>query len=361
MIRIKEKKRPKYRQIAEELRESIVSGRYRPGQILPSNLELAEQHGVALMTMRHAVTSLQREGLISSKNGVGTYVSKAGLADPEPVRKSGFARAGMAMIGEFVGDAIVSHNDFLKVKNQLKERGIILTSDMFQDNENELVSDWAAANDISILYNRVQVRLVEKLLEKGRNVLVLGHMLDGECPKGARNIVCDVRTGVELALSILHGYGHRRICVVHSGNNSYQMHIRDSFFTVARNRGLGKEVSELVLPETERSDEKEIIQGLTSNTPRVGAFVVEGGLRACRILRTLERLGLGIPEEMSMIAISNAAPNELAVNHIGRIDLNSRKYLQTAASLLPNMISGCDSENYVIPPSAELGTTVGTR
>ena len=47
-------RRDVYERLADELRQSIQSGRYKPGDRLPSTLELMERTGVANLTVRGA-------------------------------------------------------------------------------------------------------------------------------------------------------------------------------------------------------------------------------------------------------------------------------------------------------------------
>ncbi|GGT33097.1 GntR family transcriptional regulator [Nonomuraea spiralis] len=51
------------------------------GQRLPSELDLAEQYGIARMTVRRAMKELRERGLIRSVHGKGTYVQQP--APPE--------------------------------------------------------------------------------------------------------------------------------------------------------------------------------------------------------------------------------------------------------------------------------------
>jgi GntR family transcriptional regulator len=63
-----------YERLADELRQGIVSGRYKPGDRLPSTLELMERTGVANLTVRGAYRVLIEEGLVESVNKRGFYV-----------------------------------------------------------------------------------------------------------------------------------------------------------------------------------------------------------------------------------------------------------------------------------------------
>jgi GntR family transcriptional regulator len=63
-----------YERLADELRQGILSGRYKPGDRLPSTLELMERTGVANLTVRGAYRVLIEEGLVESVNKRGFYV-----------------------------------------------------------------------------------------------------------------------------------------------------------------------------------------------------------------------------------------------------------------------------------------------
>lgn len=65
---------PRYRRIADDLREMIESGRLGPGDSLPSEAEVSERYGVARGTVRHAFAKLEGAGLIESVHGKGRFV-----------------------------------------------------------------------------------------------------------------------------------------------------------------------------------------------------------------------------------------------------------------------------------------------
>ena len=66
---------PAYEKIQVAIRKRIESGDLRPGDVVSSERELARIHQVSLMTARHALDSLQREGVVERRRGVGTYIS----------------------------------------------------------------------------------------------------------------------------------------------------------------------------------------------------------------------------------------------------------------------------------------------
>ncbi|MGH9120154.1 MAG: GntR family transcriptional regulator [Acidimicrobiales bacterium] len=65
-----------YRQIADELRDEIRSGRLAEGDMLPSEAALMRQHGTSQGTVRKAIAVLRSEGWVVSESGRGVFVRR---------------------------------------------------------------------------------------------------------------------------------------------------------------------------------------------------------------------------------------------------------------------------------------------
>lgn len=66
---------PKYQQVFRSIEEDILSGRYSPGEKLPSETALLEQFETSRITVVRALRELQHKGLIQRRAGSGTYVA----------------------------------------------------------------------------------------------------------------------------------------------------------------------------------------------------------------------------------------------------------------------------------------------
>ena len=62
--------------IVEQMEAMILEGTLTPGQKLPPERELAKQFEVSRPSLREAVQKLSAKGLLNSRQGGGTYVSK---------------------------------------------------------------------------------------------------------------------------------------------------------------------------------------------------------------------------------------------------------------------------------------------
>ena len=66
---------PVYKRIQNTIRKRIESSELKTGDSVASERELAKIHKVSLMTARHALAGLEREGLVERRRGAGTFVS----------------------------------------------------------------------------------------------------------------------------------------------------------------------------------------------------------------------------------------------------------------------------------------------
>jgi GntR family transcriptional regulator len=64
-----------YRQVKRELQRQIESGRYTPGDTLPSETAIAGALGVSIGTLRRAVDELVHENVLVRRQGRGTFVA----------------------------------------------------------------------------------------------------------------------------------------------------------------------------------------------------------------------------------------------------------------------------------------------
>ena len=72
-----------YKQIERELLERIRSGRYLPGQLLPTEHELETEFSVSRMTVAKSMNALARAGYVERTRGRGTFVCDP-LPEPAP-------------------------------------------------------------------------------------------------------------------------------------------------------------------------------------------------------------------------------------------------------------------------------------
>jgi GntR family transcriptional regulator len=84
--------KPRYRELADELRTEIVRGAYH-ADTFPTESDLCKRYGVSRFTVREALRALQSEGLIARKRGSGTIIQPA-------VARGGALHQPLSNVGE---------------------------------------------------------------------------------------------------------------------------------------------------------------------------------------------------------------------------------------------------------------------
>jgi GntR family transcriptional regulator len=67
---------PLYKQVEEYVTQLIVEQRWRPGDMLPNEFQLANELGVSQGTVRKALNSLTSTKVLTRRQGIGTFVSE---------------------------------------------------------------------------------------------------------------------------------------------------------------------------------------------------------------------------------------------------------------------------------------------
>lgn len=104
---------PIYRQIVEQIRRARAAGSLLSGDRLPSVRELAEKVVVNPNTVAKAYRELEREGVIETRRGIGTFVTEGPLPLSEETRRR--------ILLEIVDRLIAEARNLGVPKHQLKE------------------------------------------------------------------------------------------------------------------------------------------------------------------------------------------------------------------------------------------------
>jgi GntR family transcriptional regulator len=162
---------PLYTQIRELLRERILRGTYKSHAQMPSENDMVRTFGVSRITVRQALTDLQKEGLIFKIHGKGTFVSKP-KATQDLRRLEGF---GEAMAGN-------GHETFSRVLGHRVLRAGKVIADRLRLNERDDVTEIKRVRfldrepislDISYLPAAIGARLVREDLPHRDIFLIL--------------------------------------------------------------------------------------------------------------------------------------------------------------------------------------------
>ena len=93
-----------YLQIKEQIRHRVAVGDWTPGREVPSIRQLAIEIRVSVITVKRAYLELEREGVIVTRHGKGSFVADgAQLSTEEPERELDEHLAAAVRIARLLG------------------------------------------------------------------------------------------------------------------------------------------------------------------------------------------------------------------------------------------------------------------
>ena len=164
---------PLYSQLMKELKEQIQNGKYKPGDQIPTEIQLSETYQVSRITVRRTIEELCAQGVLVKRQGKGTFVEAPriyrkiendnNMSFSEACRMNG-RRPSSHIISCTVMDAENWQSEFLKLSDDRRlyhiERGL-------------------SADDLPIIYEHIYIPvgrvtdLQAEQLENGSFTLML--------------------------------------------------------------------------------------------------------------------------------------------------------------------------------------------
>jgi GntR family transcriptional regulator len=115
---------PVYRQIVNQVKYMVASGRLRGGQELPPIRSLAEKLVINPNTVVRAYNELQRDGVVEPRHGSGTYVRESPVHTPTAVASKELT----PKVDSLVTDAAHLNVNLESVVDLVRERHALLNT-----------------------------------------------------------------------------------------------------------------------------------------------------------------------------------------------------------------------------------------
>jgi GntR family transcriptional regulator len=110
---------PIYAQLDRGLRAAIVTGRLRPGDQLPTVRQLAVELQVNANTVARVYAELERDGVLETRRGVGSFVS----SNPGAARSAGeHTKRLRAFVTRILADAAAAGLTHEEIVAELEDR-----------------------------------------------------------------------------------------------------------------------------------------------------------------------------------------------------------------------------------------------
>jgi GntR family transcriptional regulator of arabinose operon len=300
---------PKYRQLYTSLRLALESGRWKPGDRLPSEADLVRQYGTSRITVGRAMRDLQEGGLVERRAGSGTYVKvpvvrdalSFGLLIPDlgeteifeaicrGMTSSPLAREHVLMWGSSHGAQTSKEQWALQLCNQYIARRV---SGVF-----------FAPLELTSGKDAINQRLAQALDDAGIPVVLLDRTVVPYPHRGHHDLVgIDNRRAGYVITEHLLRQGYRRLAFVALPHAASTVDARAAGYheaLFAWNVSMDRSSVHRIDP-LEASEVRAMME-----CSRAEAIVCANDRTAARLMQTLLRLDYAIPRDVALVGIDD--------------------------------------------------------
>jgi len=343
---------PKYRQLAEELRQRIVTGDLMPGDRLPSFADMYREQGVTATTMTRVYQELENQLLIERRGGSGVYVTQP--------RRPLTGMIGLAGMGLRRQEYNAFYPHIL--------HGVLQVLDAHSQH-------W--------MYTGPEYALIENIAEKVDGVLICkienAQQIVDQLPphfpcvslfnkaEGQTSVVADDFGGAMMAIDYLWQLGHRRIAclmedsssIVRQRINGYRQGLLEKAVVpepewqrltpVVTNFDKGGAPNHMKQPYLNWA-KKEMSEWLAKGWSDTGctAILVQNDIAAIGVVQTLQKAGISVPEQVSVMSFDGTEMCDMIVPSLCAIELPLVQIGNTGMEILEEEIGGKKSREQVI-------------
>lgn len=295
------KNQPLYQLLADQLRQLIVSGQIAPGEKLPSSRELQKLLCVSAITIESGLNYLVEEGFLCRRPRCGTFVTDAlpgcGVKIDPP----------KCIYTVFSSMSVVSGYWFLvlgELERQFRAAGYLTC--FRQQDDGPIPAEIASYRDCAgiVLCGYNSLSFVGEIRKRNVPVVLIGSLdTESDSEENLDMVVHNDRERAMISTRHLLDLGHRRIaCVTGPVHSKFSAKQKAGFQDALAEYGLTPEPADFHdIPGLEYDDGVKVGYEIFCRRNRPTAIFTGNDRVAIGIIATAEKLGLSIPEELSII------------------------------------------------------------
>lgn len=294
---------PKYRQIANAVSAYLRASQIPDGAKLPNDRVLAKRFNTAVMTMAKALNHLAARGMLKRRVGSGTYVCNVEKTSPLNKRIAIVCHGVISMEGGFVTSLLT------ELYRQAPEFCFDLVQLQRSPEEYERTfAEYDLAGMIVLSAEKEFLPQISQFSKNGMNILQVGFW---DKDFSQISIGTDHMEVVRAAVEYFYHHGHTKIGVISSSLDDGSIYHSNT----ERIHGYKNKMQELglpVLPEWVISEKAKTfsleskLKKLMDSDQLPSAFLVLALPFAPQIYHVLQTLGVGIPQDVSLIGFDES-------------------------------------------------------
>jgi len=335
----------KYYLLMEELKKEIVSGRRKPGDRLPSENELSASCHVSRHTVRKALSILEQEGFIEAEHGRGTFVSrKAGGK-----KGSGNIAVITTYLSDYIFPRLIQGIDGVLTANGYS---IILKNTGNSRLKESRCLEEILKKDIDGLIiepSKSEIMCGHKGLYEKLDFYQIPYVFIQGCYAHMRNkphILMDDCMGGYLVTKHLIELGHKHILGIFKADDSQGRDRHKGYVKALQETGFSYDPDMVVWFHTEDRVSKPsgALRLKLEEGVRIDGIVCYNDQIAFEVMKTIEKSGLSVPEDISVTGYDNSFIAENGIVKLTTIAHPQERLGAMAAELLLEKMNNVPDE-----------------
>ena len=309
----------KYMRVVHWIKEQIEQKNFCPKEKIPSENELSERFGMSRQTIRHAISVLGEEGILTRVRGSGTYVSDNCFTNL-------VKRTRIAVVPTYV-DSYIFPKTIQGIEHVLTENGfsmeLAFTNNMVE-REKEILEDIIAKDDIAGMIieptksglPNPNEELYQILMEKKLPIIFINSFYPNlDIP----HVSLNDRDAAVKAVEALIFAGHKNIAAILKMDDGQGHRRYSGYMEAMKKAGLPTKDENIIWIDTEDVRHPEFYkEKLLSKLPGCSAIFCYNDEVALNLISLLNEQEIHVPEKISIVSIDDS---ELA--KLGSIKLST--------------------------------------
>ena len=336
---------PKYKIIADTLKNEIINDIYNDKMLLPTEQILCERFEASRQTIRQALSVLASEGLIEKRQGSGSHICDLNSYGAKSLKV-------IAVVTTYISDYIFP-SILREIENVLSANSctpLLFATQNQVSNERKILKNLLSLDNLDgILVEGTKsgipnpnIDLYKKLIEKNIPIVFLHSNYPelSEC----YSVLDDNYAGGQILVSYLYNKGHRKIAGIFK-NDDIQGHKRYAgYIDTLRDLDLAFDDNQVFWYNTEFKNklisDNTGIENIMNILNDCTAVICYNDEIASRLVNHLIKKGVKIPQDISIVSFDNSHYSELSIPRITSLSHGIQNIGRISAKLMIKLLNG---------------------
>ncbi len=300
---------PLYQQLANRIRNLIASGALKPGERIPVSRALQSGFHLSSMTVENGISILVRERYLVRRPRIGTFVSDNPPLSNAPEKHPPVRGCVKVLFSSIIPFGHYWFSILFELEEALKKHGCELVFHRYNGNPEE-TAEFLMRDSVGAVLCGTNPLEIARILNARTFPMVLIGSTDRD-DKLLRHLDIVMHNDVQTSyLTVKHllMLGHRRITVISAPVNSkYGDDLRKGAIQARDEYQIPEENFRIVALDV-ASFETGLQTGAAElcREPRCSAMMVTDGPMASGVLKAATKLGVRVPEDLSLITMGSS-------------------------------------------------------